>query len=151
MKTLMIKIDDMINPLRKLASCIGAPLLDLTFRLYVAHAFFISGIGRFKDYLNGSWDTQLFLFELEHPVPGIDPAIAAPLSTGAELVLPVLLALGLFGRFGAAGLLIMTLIIEFTYQHNTEHLLWMAMLATILIRGPGLISLDTLLLKWLRK
>jgi len=147
MKELAVKINTLIEPLRGIANQFGSPLLDLSFRLYLAWAFFKSGIGRARDYLNGTWDTQLFLFELEHPVPGLDPALAAPVTTLAELILPVLLAFGLFSRFGAAGLFVMALIIQLTYQENYQHILWMALAASILIKGPGVLSLDHFLVK----
>lgn len=146
MKKTMIKVNTLIDPLRMLADKIGSSLLDLSFRLYLGWAFFISGMGRAKDYLNGSWDTQLFLFEIEHPIPGLDPGIAAPTTTISELALPVLLVSGLFSRFAAAGLFIMALVIQLTYQENFQHILWMALAMSILIKGPGLLSLDNLLI-----
>lgn len=144
-------IDDLINPLRKLANCVGAPVWDLGARLFLANAFFKSGLTRFNDLKNGTFDNQIFLFELEHPVPGLDPEFAAYASTFGELILPILLVFGLFGRVGAAGLLIMTAIIELTYIHATDHILWAFLAAAILIRGPGKLSLDALILKLIRK
>ena len=144
-------IDNLIDPLRKLANLVGAPLWDLAARLFLAHAFFKSGLVRYKAWANGDFDSQIFLFELEHPVPGLDPEIAAYMTTGAELILPVLLALGLFGRFAAAGLLIMTAVIEFTYGHFDVHILWAFLAASIFIKGAGTLSLDHLLVKFLRR
>lgn len=151
MKALVIKINDMIEPLRGIANKFAAPLLDLGFRLYVAEDFFRSGVVRFKDYLNGSWDTQLFLFEMEHPVAGLDAAMVAPITTAAELILPVLLALGLFTRFGAAGIFVMALVIQMAYIESFQHILWMALMLSVFIKGPGVISLDYLMQKRLKK
>ncbi len=151
LKTYIRAADTLIDPLRGIAARFAAPVLDLAFRLYVAHAFFISGQGRLKDFLNGTWDRQVFLFEHEHPVPGVDPLFASYATTAGELVLPVLVALGLFARFGAAGLFIMALVIQLTYQQNAEHLLWMALAASIFIKGPGALSVDALLTKWIRR
>lgn len=145
------KIDSLITPLRKLANCIAAPLWDLAARLYVAKVFWTSGMLRYKDFANGNFDNQIFLFELEHPVPGLEPELAAHMTMFAELALPVLLALGLFGRVGAAGILIMTAVIEFTYIHATDHILWAFLAGSVFIRGAGLLSLDHLLLKFIRK
>ena len=145
------KTNSLIAPLRNIADLIGSPLLDLIFRLYLGWAFFKSGIGRSKDFINGSWDTQLFLFEYEHPVPGLDPSLAAPITTIAELILPILLFLGIFSRAGAIGITIMALVIQLTYQENYQHILWMALGAAIFIKGPGRISLDYYLVKWLEK
>lgn len=150
MKALFQNIDTMIEPLRGFARTVGSPLFDLTARLYLGWAFFKSGLIRFKEWQNGTFDNQVFLFELEHPVPGLDPTMAAYLTTGAELILPVLLILGLFGRFAAAGLLVMTAVIEFTYGHFDAHILWAFLAAMIFIKGPGALSLDSLILKWIR-
>lgn len=150
MTALLQSIDNAIEPLRKLANGVGAPVFDLAARLYLGNEFFKSGMLRFKDLMNGNFSNQVFLFELEHPVPGLDPTFAAYLTTGAELVLPVLLVFGLFGRTAAAGLLIMTAVIELTYGHFDDHILWAFLAATLLIKGPGKFSLDTLLLKWIR-
>ncbi len=151
MKTLLVKANDLIEPLRGIADKIGAPLLDLSFRLYLGWAFFQSGLGRAEDYFSGNWDTQIFLFDLEHPVPGLDAALAAPITTLAELILPVLVMAGLFTRFGAAGLFVMALVIQLTYIENSQHLLWMALAASLFIKGPGRLSADHFLVKWLRQ
>lgn len=143
-------VDELINPLRKLSNAVASPLFDLGARLYLGHAFFKSGMTRFNDFKNGTFDNQIFLFELEHPVPGLDPATAAYAATAGELILPILLVFGLFGRFAAAGLLIMTAVIEFTYIHATEHILWAFLAGMIFLKGPGKLSLDALLLKWIR-
>ncbi len=144
-------IDNLIEPLRSLSDKIASPLFDLGVRLYLGNVFWSSGILRFKDWRNGNFDNQIFLFELEHPVPGLDPATAAYLTTGAEIILPIMLILGLFGRFAAAGLLVMTAVIEFTYGHFDSHILWAFLAGMIFLKGPGAISLDALLLKFIRR
>ncbi len=145
------KIDRLIEPLRHIAHQYGAPTFDLLARLYLAKAFFSSGILRFRDFMNGNFDNQIMLFELEHPVPGIPPEFAAYGATTGELILPVLLVLGLFGRVGAAGILIMTIIIDTTYIHVPDHIIWGILATTIFIKGPGMFSIDHFLLKYLRK
>lgn len=144
-------IDHGIEPLRGIAAQIGSPLIDLTARLYLGYAFFKSGTTRFHDWWNGNFDSQVFLFELEHPVPGLSPEMAAYMATFGEILLPVLLVLGLFSRFAAAGLLIMTAVIEFTYGHFAVHVTWAFLAAFIFIKGPGPLSLDYLLLRWIRR
>ena len=151
MLSLANTIDNLIEPLRTLSNKAASPLFDLGVRLYLANAFWSSGILRFKDWKNGNFSNQVFLFEFEHPVPGLDPTAAAYLTTGAELVLPIMLVLGLFGRFAAAGLLVITAVIEFTYGHFDIHILWAFLAAMIFIKGPGTLSLDALLLKFIRK
>ena len=143
-------VDDLIEPLRTLTDKVASPLFDLGARIFLGYEFWKSGILRFKDWQNGNFDNQIFLFELEHPVPGLDPATAAYLTTGAEIILPIMLVLGLFGRFAAAGLLVMTAVIEFTYGHFAIHILWAFLAGMIFIKGPGPLSLDALILKWIR-
>lgn len=147
----LTKLNSAIDPLRALADKIGSPVWDLGARLFLGWSFFRSGQLRFKDLINGNFDNQIFLFELEHPVPGIDPTVAAYASTFAEVFLPLLLLFGLFSRFAAAGLLVMTAVIEFTYIHATDHILWAFLAAAILVKGPGLFSVDHFLVKGLRK
>ncbi len=77
------------------------PLALLAARLYLAQVFFLAGLSKLRD-----WDITLALFADEYQVPLLPSELAAWLGTGGELVLPVLLALGLFGRFAALGLFI---------------------------------------------
>jgi len=151
MITTFKNLNSMIDPLRSLSSNFASPLLDLAARAYLFYAFFwLSGLNRFSDWWNGNFDTQLFLFELEHPVPGLSPEFAAYSATAGELILPLLVLFGLFARFGAAGLLIMTAVIEFTYIHATDHVLWAFLAGMIFIKGPGILSVDYWLVKYLR-
>ena len=101
------------------------------------------------------WSTTVYLFKEIHPIPGVPAHIAAVAGTAGELGLPVLLAFGLFGRFAAAGLIVMTCVIQFLVPAkyeltDPEHYLWILLLGVILLRGPGAISLDALLRRWLR-
>ncbi len=61
----------------------------------------------------------------------------------AEILLPVLLALGLFGRLAAFGLFFMTVVIQLTEPAGWPvHLTWAAMALGILVLGSGRLSLD---------
>ena len=150
------KIDKAIDPLRAIADKIGAPLLYLTIRLYMAQIFFQSGWLKFNNFRNGDWGSTVYLFQDVHPIPGVPANIAAVAGTTGELVLSGLLTLGLFGRFAAAGMIAMTLVIQFivpaSYEiANPEHYYWMLLLAVIFIKGPGMISADYFLCRWLRQ
>ncbi|MBM3117251.1 DoxX family protein [Jeongeupia naejangsanensis] len=119
-----------------------APLLALAARLYVARAFFLSGLTKIRD-----WDTTLLLFTEEYHVPILAPAVAAPLATAGELVLPVLLVLGLFGRFAAAGLFVVNIVAVISYPdlgaaEIKDHVLWGVMLVYLVVHGCGAWSLD---------
>lgn len=151
-------VDDLIEPLRSLADKVASPLLDLGIRLFMASVFFPSGLQKFKNFLNDDWGSTVYLFQEAHVVPFLPPEIAAIAGTGTELVLPVLLVFGLFSRFAAAGLLFTTALIQFFVMDaygdslsNPDHYFWMLLLAVTIIKGPGLLSLDTLLLKFIRK
>ena len=90
-------------------------------------------------------DSTFFLFEHVYALPLVPPAPAAVLATVAEHLLPVLLILGLFARFAALGLLIMTAVIQifvFPDAWWQTHALWAAMLAYVLLQGPGRASAD---------
>ncbi len=156
MKSLALKINSLISPLRKFSDCLLSPLFDLGVRLFMANIFFHSGWLKFENYLNDDWESTLFLFEEIHPLPILPPSCAAVLGTSAELLLPILLAFGLFGRVGAVGLLIMTAAIQFAVPaeygvQNPDHYFWMFLLGMIFLKGPGKLSLDHLITKWMQK
>lgn len=148
------KADKMIDPLRNIAEKVGAPLLDLTIRLFMARIFFQSGWLKFQNFLNHDWGSTVYLFQDIHPVPGIPAGIAAVAGTTGELGLSTLLALGFFGRFAAAGLIVMALVFQFLVPAeygiaNPLHYLWIMLLGVIFLRGAGTISIDYFLRHWL--
>ena len=118
------------------------PVALLAARLYVAQAFFLSGLTKLRD-----WDTTLALFADEYHVPLLPTELAAYLGTGGELVLPVLLVLGLFGRFAALGLFVVNAVAvlslgEIAPAALQQHQFWGSMLIGLLLWGPGKWSLD---------
>lgn len=117
-------------------------VLALAFRLAVAVVFFKSGLTKIA-----SWDATVALFDMEYMVPVLPAAFAAYLATATELGASALLAFGLFTRFAAAALLGMTLVIQlFVYPENwPDHLLWGSILAYLVTRGPGALSIDHLI------
>lgn len=92
-------------------------------------------------------DSALKLFRSEYALPILPPELAATLAATAEHVLPLLLLLGLATRVSAAGLLVMTLVIQvFVYPLAfPTHAVWATVLIYLIARGPGAISLDRLL------
>lgn len=102
----------------------------------------------------GSWltisDTTYFLFEEEYAGLPLPSDIAAPLATYAEHLFPILLVLGLFTRFSAVALLVMTMVIQvFVYPEAwwSVHMIWAALALILIVRGGGVFSIDALLLK----
>ena len=123
------------------------PLALLAARLTVAQAFFLSGLTKLHD-----WDTTLALFADEYHVPLLPPELAAVLGTAGELVLPVLLVLGLGGRFAAAGLSVVNVVAvlslaEIAPAALQQHVFWGSLLLAVLVWGPGRWSADA----WLQR
>ena len=118
------------------------PLALLAARLYVARVFFLSGLTKIQD-----WEITLALFADEYQVPLVPPELAAYAGTAGELVLPVLLALGLAGRFGAMGLFVLNIVAVLSLQEIADaalqqHVFWGSLLAGLVLWGPGKWSLD---------
>ena len=130
-----------LDRLRSAGRRFPVSLLEFGMRLAVGATFFRSGMNKLE-----SFDTAIALFRDEYRLPLLPPEVAAYMGTTIELSAPVLLVLGLFARLGAAALLVMTLTIQFlVYPENwPEHLMWASILAYVLSRGPGALSIDRL-------
>lgn len=113
------------------------PLWWLGVRFWIAYVFFASGLTKIDDF-----DTTVFLFEEEYSVPLLSPYLAALSATFFELAMPVLLAIGFATRFAALPLLVMTAVIQFTYQEHVQHLYWALLLLGLILQGAGKWSLD---------
>lgn len=118
------------------------PLLNLGFRLWIAKVFFLSGLTK-----TDNWQSTLMLFEYEYAVPLLPHQLAAWLATGAELLLPVLLVLGLAGRFSSLGLFVLNYVALISYPDISaaginDHYFWGAMLLVLTVYGPGSWSVD---------
>lgn len=128
------------------------PLLAVLARAHVAQAFFLSGLTKIRD-----WETTLALFNDEYHVPLLPPTLAAWMGTGGELVLPVLLMLGVGGRFAPLGLSVMNVVAvlslgEIAPAALQQHITWGVLLAGLAVFGTGPWTLDGWLLKpWLRR
>ncbi|RJG39187.1 DoxX family protein [Motilimonas pumila] len=144
MKALMDTYDQGVVQMQRLF----VPLLLLFTRLWVAWVFFRSGYIKVN-----SWDSTLYLFELEYQVPLLPWLWAAYLGTAAELILPILLALGVMTRFTAFALFVFNIIAVVSYPVLWEngfydHQLWGLMILINLVWGAGPIAVDTLTRKW---
>jgi putative oxidoreductase len=126
-------------------------LAQFALRFGLAVPFWRSGVNKWDGFLQLS-DVAVFLFNSEFklhlpggpydfPVPGL-MAFAAG---SAEIVLPILLVLGLATRFAAAGLIMMTLVVQLTVPDGWSlHVTWAAMALGIMAWGPGRLSVDHL-------
>lgn len=119
-----------------------------TVRALIAYIFFSSGVLKlpvgFLGIGEGDWSSTVYLFETDYAVPFLSPELAAYIGTGIEIMAPVLLVLGLTTRLAATAIFVMSLVIEFTYQHNLEHSYWMVLSAVLMTQGAGALSLDNL-------
>lgn len=150
-----------MNGLNVIGKLLGAPArwIDLTQPLLAAALRFWIGIQFFKSGLTkiSSWDTTLYLFREEYHVPLLPPETAAIAGTAGELVFPVLLWLGLFGRLAALGLSAVNAMAVVAYAHVLyaagfeaaigQHYLWGLVLLVLVVYGPGPLSLDRLLVR----
>jgi putative oxidoreductase len=121
-------------------------LLLLVQRLGIAAVFFMSGRTKVDGLLTVN-DSAFELFRTDYALPLVKPEIAAYAATYSEHLFPLLLVLGLFTRFSALALLIMTSIIEiFVYPDAwPTHLSWAGLLLPLIALGGGRLSLDGLL------
>jgi putative oxidoreductase len=117
----------------------------LAARLLVAKDFFVSGKSKLGYILDGQQDTLYFLFEDYH-VPLLPVEVAAWMGMAGELGLSILLALGLFTRFGALGLIVMSVVI-YSVDGNQLAPFWAMICAMIVAMGAGKFSLDHLLFR----
>ena len=127
------------------------PLLLLAARLYVSMVFFRAGLLKLAD-----WSSTLALFHDTYKVPVLPPELAAYVGTFGEVVFPVLIVLGLAGRFSAAALFVVNVMAVASYLDLfgfecpagiNSHYYWGAILLMLVVFGPGKLSLDTLVLK----
>jgi putative oxidoreductase len=121
---------------------LAQPAAALAARMYLAQVFFLAGLTKVRD-----WDTTLLLFTEEYRVPLLSPSIAAVAGTAGELVLPVLLLLGLAGRFAALGLSVVNAVAvislaEIAPAALQQHITWGVLLAALALYGVGKWSLD---------
>lgn len=121
-----------------------APAL-LAARLYVAYVFFRSGLESLR-----SWDSTLWLYENEFHIALLPPHVAAVIGTAGEVLLPPILALGLFGRFGALGMSVVNAVALLSYLYALQppaimfHIIWGILLIVVALWGPGKWSIDHL-------
>ncbi len=135
------------------------PLSLLLFRVWVALAFWRAGVVKLNDPMGTS-----YLFNYEYQVPILSPDMAATLGTYTELILPWFLVLGLMGRSAAIVLFVYNIVAVISYpalwphglwtdligNEFIDHKAWGLMLLALIFYGPGKLSLDALLCKWLK-
>jgi len=137
-------IQRLISSLQRAQSALNfaAPAGDALLRLWVAAAFFKSGLSKIA-----SIDSTILLFQYEYHVPVLPPVVAAYLSMAGELGFSTLLVLGVLGRLSAIGLFFVNVVAVISYPALMEgalqmHYAWGIALLVLALRGPGKLSID---------
>ncbi|CAH0534728.1 hypothetical protein VST7929_02678 [Vibrio stylophorae] len=141
MRTLLHSYDRLVQTSQALLQ----PVVLLLARLWVAWAFFQSGLLKYN-----SWDSTLYLFEFEYQVPLFPWLWAAYLGTAVELIVPVFLALGLLTRPMALLLFVFNIMAVVSYPTLWaggfyDHKFWGMMLLINIVWGAGACSVDRIL------
>lgn len=133
----------LVSVLRAPETLIPEWLIALVCRLGVAAVFLLSARTKVEGLITLKPET-FALFTYEYNVPLLPPEIAAYLTTYAEHAFSILLVLGLLTRVSAAGLIVMTLVIQvFVYPDAwPTHLTWAGPMLYLLARGGGALSVD---------
>ncbi len=130
-----------LTALQRALTHLQAPAL-LAARIYVGMVFFRSGLTKIAD-----WDTTLALFSDEYHVPFLPTHVAAVAGTFGELFFPVLLIMGLLGRFSAFSLSVVNTVAVISLSEIApaalqQHQFWGALLVGVILWGPGKWSVD---------
>jgi len=122
-------------------------LISLAARIFPAAVFWLSGQTKVEGF--HVTENAIALFQDEYALPLIDPALAAKIAAFSEHFFPFLLVIGLATRFAALALFIMTAVIEiFVYPFAwPTHGVWATCFLIVIARGPGIFSLDHLLMR----
>ncbi len=139
--SLITTLGNIVKPAISLLT-FATPLIDLVLRVYVANVFWKSGQTKIAN-----MDQTVQLFEYVYSVPILPPFIAAYMATGAELLFPILLVLGLATRFAALSLTVLNIVavLSFPDLHEAgleQHIVWGIMLLVTLLHGPGKLAVD---------
>jgi NADH dehydrogenase/putative oxidoreductase len=130
----------------RLARFAAWPFIDLGIRLWLAQIFFVSGVLKVTN-----WHTALDLAATEHPVSWMDPVAAAYTGAAIEVICPVFLAVGLMTRYAALPMLILSLVIQFSYRSFDSQLFWACLFGWYTVQGAGPLSLDRVLRRGLEE
>src|SRR5262249_38818036 len=121
----------------------------------VSYIFLQSGLGKLQN-----WQSTILLFANEYRIPLLPPNYAALLGTGAELILPILLILGLGGRTMILIFFIYNILAMAAYPFLWtpdgqtglyQHISWGLLLGLLMCHGLGKLSLDHLIRKLRKK
>src|SRR5277367_7119284 len=123
-----------------LAQRLAWPYAELLIRLWIAKLFFFFGVQQLMH-----WTAALQIVDEKNPFPLLAPIVSAYLSTGANLLCAILLALGAMTRYASFPLLILAVITQIRFEPFDTQLFWIGLFCWYVIHGAGPISLDHLL------
>ncbi len=145
------------------------PVADFLARYWVASAFFSSGLtktttGSFMIFGHSfnyplsllPTESTFTLFEYEYQVPLLPSTLAAYMGTAAELLLPVFLLLGIGTRYAALALFVFNIVAVISYPDLmgaglAQHQVWGLLLLITMCHGPGKLSVDYLIDRFIRR
>jgi putative oxidoreductase len=145
-----------IDAVHAMFARIPESLVALLARFSIAAVFWNSGQTKVEGFavnlVSGTFEfgmprlssSAVDLFRDEYKLPLLPPELAAVMATVGEHVLPLLLLLGLGTRLASFGLLVMTAVIQLLVYPGAyaTHGVWAAVLLWLMLRGPGVVSLD---------
>ena len=139
---MMISLTQRALKLRDIALSIPYGVPALLARAAIATIFWRAASTKLANF-----DLTIALFQDEYlrNLPFLPAAPIAYLATAVEISMPALIAAGLLTRLATLPLIGMTLFIQiFVYPSSwPDHLVWIALLTTLLSRGPGAVSVTT--------
>ncbi len=146
----LARVADRMNGLAAIVLAPLQPLFLLGLRVYVSWQFLKSGWLKLQD-----WETTQYMFHEEYHVSLLPPDLAAVVGTAGAIVFPLLLIVGLVGRYSALGLSAVNVMAVVAYAHVLmsegfeaalgQHYFWGLMLVTVIVFGPGRLSVDAAL------
>jgi putative oxidoreductase len=147
MQTIAATNASLVTRCRGWLDAIPYSVIALIARLATFFVFWRSGHVKLDD-----WAGTLTLFEEEYKVPLIPPHIAAYMATAMELGGSSLVLVGLGTRVVTLMLLGMVTVIQLLVYPSAwpTHIQWLAFMLILVARGPGKISLDALLCRWIK-
>src|SRR5258708_31856428 len=118
-----------------LAHRLAWPYVELIIRLWIAKLFFFFGVQQLMH-----WTAALV--DEENPFPLLAPIVSAYLSTGANLLCAILLALGAMTRYASWPLLILAVIAQFRFPPSYTQPCCIPSFSFYVIHSPVPISLS---------
>src|SRR6266478_1881705 len=124
----------------------GDPAIKLLLRCWIAALFFRSGVMKISNF-----DMTQMLFHARSAQWLLPPGLAARLTILLELGCLIFLVLGAGTRITAILLIGLVTVVDPTFQHQIDLAYYLMVLGLIALYGPGALSLDSLVVRTLRR